>query len=203
MARFLVQPQSVWAFPTNVTDINDSSYVSAFLTTSSSVIGLLSTNFGYQWAQVKGVPGLEFATFPFALNRYGHVAGDAGNGFVRAFLSRDPNLPATDLGTLGGSLSGASGINSYDWVVGWAEQTDGGGPRAFLHDGTHMIDLNSMLWNGAGWLLYEAMAVNDAGQIVGQGSLNGALHAFFLQPMRRPPFFDPCRPIVNQFVSQQ
>jgi probable HAF family extracellular repeat protein len=87
----------------------------------------------------------------------------------RAVPQPDPVSPATDLGT----LSGAFGINNYDWVVGWAEQTNGGGPRAFVHDGTHMIDLNTILWNGGSWLLREADTVNDAGQIVGSGILNG------------------------------
>jgi len=66
-----------------------------------------------------------------------------------------------------------------------------------------MIDLNSVLWNGGGWLLREAMGVNDAGQIVGEGLLNGQLHAFFLQPMRRPPLFDPCGRIVIGGVLEQ
>jgi probable HAF family extracellular repeat protein len=55
-----------------------------------------------------------------------------------------PASPATDLGT----FSGAYEINDYDWVVGWAEQTNGGDLRAFVHDGTRMTDLNSFLWNG-------------------------------------------------------
>ncbi len=198
MARFLLRPPSGWASPTNVMDINDSAYVVGSIMDSSSSTALLSMNFGFQWTRINGVPGLESITFPFAMNRYGHVAGIAGNGFTRAFVSRNPGLPATDLGTLGGSLSAGLGINNYGWVVGWAEQSNGGGPRAFVHDGTRMIDLNTILWNGAGWLLREATAVNDAGQIAGEGVRNGQLHAFFLQPMRRAPLFDPCGAIVLQ-----
>jgi probable HAF family extracellular repeat protein len=192
MARFLVNPPSGWGFATNVADINDSEDVAGFVWQGGASTALLSTNFGYLWTKINGVPGLEFATFPRAMNRYGHIAGEAGQGLVRAFISRDSASPATDLGTLGGTLSGAYGINNYDWVVGWAEQTNGGGPRAFVHDGTHMIDLNTILWNGGSWLLREADAVNDAGQIVGSGILNGQQHAFFLQPMSRPPQFLPC-----------
>ena len=65
-----------------------------------------------------------------------------------------------------------------------------------VHDGTQMIDLNTMLWNPGGWLLREGLAVNDAGQIAGEGYLNGVLHAFLLQPMKRPPVFVPCGVIV-------
>jgi probable HAF family extracellular repeat protein len=197
-ARFLAQPPQGWGTPKAI-DMNDSRDVLGSLavnTVPPRNVALLSTNFGFLWTPINGVPGLDSMTFPFAMNRYAHVAGIAGNGFTRAFISRNPALPATDLGTLGGSLSGANGINNYDWVVGWAEATNGGGPRAFLHDGTQMIDLNNMLWNPGGWLLREGLAVNDAGQIAGEGALNGQLHAFFLQPMRRPPIFDPCGGIV-------
>jgi probable HAF family extracellular repeat protein len=196
MARFLVTPPSGWAFVTNVTDINDSEDVVGYIWQGGASTALLSTNFGYLWTKLNGVPGLDFATFPYAMNRYGDVAGEAGQGLVRAFISRDPASPATDLGTLGGTLSGGYGINNYDWVVGWAEATNGGGPRAFVHDGTRMTDLNSVLWNPGGWVLREADAVNDAGQIVGSGSLNGQYHAFFLQPMPRPPIFYPCGGVI-------
>jgi probable HAF family extracellular repeat protein len=192
MARFLVIPPSGWGFVTNVTGITDSEDVVGYVWQGGASTAALSTNFGSQWTKLNGVPGLEFATFPRAMNRYSHVAGEAGQGLVRAFISRDPASPATDLGTLGGTLSGGYGINNYDWVVGWAEATNGGGPRAFVHDGTRMTDLNSVLWNPGGWLLREADAVNDAGQIVGSGVLNGQEHAFFLQPMSRPPQFLPC-----------
>jgi len=197
MARFLVNPPSGWGFATNVADINDSEDVTGFVWQGGASTALMSTNFGYLWTKINGVPGLEFATFPRAMNRYGDVAGEAGQGVVRAFISKDPASPATDLGTLGGTLSGAYGINNYDWVVGWAEQTNGGGPRAFVYDGTHMIDLNTILWNGGSWLLREADAVNDAGQIFGSGILNGQQHAFFLQPMSRPPQFLPCGLVIE------
>jgi hypothetical protein len=39
--------------------------------------------------------------------------------------------------------------------------------------------------------------VNDKGQIAGQGTVNGQLHAFFLQPMARVPLVDPCSRIVG------
>jgi probable HAF family extracellular repeat protein len=195
-ARFLVQPPQGWATPKAV-DMNDSRDVVGLIQSGGSNIAVLSLNFGQLWTRIAGVPGLEFSTVPVAMNRYAHVVGIAGNGFpTRAFISRNAGLPATDLGTLGGSLSGANGINNYDWVVGWAEATTGGGPRAFLHDGSQMSDLNTMLWNPGGWLLREGLAVNDAGQIAGEGILNGVLHAFLLQPMKRPPIFNPCGVIV-------
>jgi len=123
------------------------------------------------------------------------VCVSCGCGYVRAGIALDPSAAAVKLGTLGGQLSMGLGINNYSWVVGWAEQTSGGGPRAFVHDGTRMIDLNTVLWNGTGWLLREAMAINDAGQIVGEGFFNGQPHAFLLQPMAKAPVFNPCQPV--------
>jgi probable HAF family extracellular repeat protein len=192
MAPILLTPPSGSARPMDVADINDSRDVAAATVSFGNVVALRSSNFGHLWTVVKGVPGLEFSTLPQAMNRYGHIAGIAGNLFVRGFISRDPGQPAEDLGTLGGSLSAGMGINNYGAVVGWAEKTDGGGPRAFVHDGAQMVDLNDRLWNGSGWLLVEATAINDAGQIAGNGVLNGERHAFFLQPMQRYPLFSPC-----------
>lgn len=196
MARVLVRPPSGFANIGNVVDLSDSRDVVGTLTDGGVTVAFKSSNFGSLWTKMLGVPGLESAgTFPSAMNRYGHVAGTAGNGFLtRAFISRAQNVPAADLGTLGGSLSMGLGINNYSHVVGWAEQANVAGPRAFVHDGARMIDLNTLLWNGTGWLLREAMAINDAGQIVGAGLLNGQARAFFLQPMAQPPLVNPCRP---------
>jgi probable HAF family extracellular repeat protein len=171
--------------PTRVVDMNDSAFVVATQEGPFGTRALLSTNGGHLWRQVLGVPGLDAITTPFAENAYGHVVGTAGNGFVRAFVSRDPDQPATDLGTLGGSLAMAEGINSQGWVVGWAEATDGGGPRAFLHDRTTMIDLNTRLTSAPGWLLLEANAINDAGQIVAwAGSPSFQNRIVFLEPAK-------------------
>ncbi len=40
---------------------------------------------------------------------------------------------------------------------------------------------------GAGWVLVEARALNDAGWIVGSGTYLGANHAFLLSPAPPPP----------------
>jgi hypothetical protein len=43
-----------------------------------------------------------------------------------------------------------------------------------------MTDLNSLLPAGSGWTLDYATAVNDAGEIVGWGTIDGETHAFRL-----------------------
>ncbi|HEY3701676.1 MAG TPA: hypothetical protein VGL32_05420, partial [Acidimicrobiales bacterium] len=45
-----------------------------------------------------------------------------------------------------------------------------------------MTDLNSLIPAGSGWVLDQARAINDAGQIVGWGTINGHEHAFLLTP---------------------
>ena len=203
MARILLHPPDGWSPVTDVIDMNDSRDIVGTIVDGNTVRAFLSTNFGALWAPVTGVPGLEFATFPRAMNRYGHIVGIAGNGFTRAFISRDPALPATDLGTFAEQLSFGLGINNHDWVVGWAEQTSGGGPRAFVHDTTRLLDLNTVLWNGNGWLLREAFAINDTGQIVGEGVHDGQTRAFFLQPMARPSVFNPCAVVAQPLPSSR
>ncbi|HEY7285040.1 MAG TPA: hypothetical protein VH497_06350 [Vicinamibacterales bacterium] len=203
MARVLLHPPDGWSPVTDIVDINDSRDVVGTIVDGENVRAFLSTNFGSLWTPIAGVAGLESATFPRAMNRYGHVTGIAGNGFTRAFISRDPAVPATDLGTFPEQLSFGLGINNYDWVVGWAEQASGDGPRAFVHDTTRLIDLNSVLWNGTGWLLREAFAINDAGQIAGEGLHNGQTRAFLLQPMARPPVFNPCTIVAQPLPANR
>jgi hypothetical protein len=55
---------------------------------------------------------------------------------------------------------------------------------AFLYSGGQMANLNSLLPPNSGWTLTEAVSINDAGQIVGVGTLNGQDRAFRLTPVR-------------------
>jgi hypothetical protein len=45
-----------------------------------------------------------------------------------------------------------------------------------------MLDLNSLIDPGSGWLLIEAEGINDAGQITGFGLVGGQFSAFLLTP---------------------
>ncbi len=55
-----------------------------------------------------------------------------------------------------------------------------------------MQDLNALIdASGAGWVLVEARALNDRGQIVGSGTFQGATHAFLLSPAA------PASPVVT------
>ena len=82
----------------------------------------------------------------------------------------------------GGVRSSASDINEYNQVVGSSEKLVGTTTEdhAFLWnmaDGI-IVDLND--WALDGWVLTSATAINDNGDIVGTGYLNGVPHGFLL-----------------------
>lgn len=135
------------------------------------------------------VRGLELSTQPNAVSKKGISAGVAGFTPRHAFVSPNFFQPAIDLGTLNPSdpslSSEAMGINDSEHVVGWSESAPGVF-RAFLHDGSKMIDLNTRLINPTGWELLEANAINDKGEIVGKGRYNGQLVAYVLFPRSSP-----------------
>ncbi len=90
-------------------------------------------------------------------------------------------IALTDLGTLGGTNSRAFDINVSGQVVGSADTTDEV-EHAFIWQQGVMSDLNDLLAFGSGWELEAARAINEPGQIVGLGTINGETHAFLLTP---------------------
>jgi probable HAF family extracellular repeat protein len=118
-----------------------------------------------------------------AINESGQIVGSARtshNSANHAFLWHNGVL--SDLGTLGGTYSGAFDINDSGEIVGYAAAA-GNAPRAVLWQGGSMIDLNTVLPSGSGWVLHYAMAINNSGDIVGWGYLNSSPRAFLLTPV--------------------
>ncbi len=126
-----------------------------------------------------------------AANERGQMVGSsqtAGRA-SHAVLWQDGKM--TDLGTLGGLNSGTSAmgirnvhINGRGQVVGYAAtalQT----LHPFLWDPTDgMRDLTSLIPSGSGWELLSAfgLAINDAGEILGDGNLRLLRLAYLLSP---------------------
>ena len=160
---------------------------------SGTVVGdssVASGNFrGFVWNPQSGM--LELGTLgglnshATGINQSGEVIGHASlaSGYEHAFSALGAIM--TDLGTLGGS-SYAYGINDSGTIVGYSWTPNSDRPHAFVYLNGMMIDLNSLIPSGAGWELLEAYGINNAGQIVGEGLLNGQSHAFRLDPALPP-----------------
>lgn len=115
----------------------------------------------------------------YALNDAGQVVGysETSAGIDRAFLWQDGAM--LGLGDLGG-YSVAYDVDNRGRVVG-ESGTQGGETHAFLWREGAMTDLNDFVSPASGWTLTRALAINDRGQVVGQGIHKGARRAFLLQ----------------------
>jgi probable HAF family extracellular repeat protein len=107
-------------------------------------------------------------------------------GGEHAFLYDTSGLH--DLGVLPGfDRSIGRALNDLGEVVGHVGPINGT-ERAFLYNNGAMTDLNTLLdpVSGAGWVLQDALGINDSGQIVGYGERNGQMRAFLLTSVPEP-----------------
>jgi len=170
------------------------------ITGSAAVAGAATRPF--LWTETGGMrnlgalPGFAYAS-GLAINDASEVAGIALSPGLRAFRWT-PAGGMLDLGVLGGDRnSGARGINSFGWVVGWSSPGEANGGRAMrwidgtmqaLHDELSAVD--AFLWD-----FVNAEAINDAGQITGSGDYRGARlaeTAFRLDPELQRPYGRGC-----------
>ncbi len=122
------------------------------------------------------------------VNDLDEVVGSStiGSGDTHAFYYDGNSM--LDLGTLGGNASWANEINIHSQIVGQARfdiaLTD---TRAFIWQNNTMTDLNTVIDPSSGWNLETASSINDHGQIIGIGTLNGnSGQAFLLTPIPEP-----------------
>jgi probable HAF family extracellular repeat protein len=54
----------------------------------------------------------------------------------------------------------------------------------FLYENGNLWDLNQLIPENSGWILKEATDINNDGQIVGSGEIDGEIHAFLLTPIK-------------------
>ncbi len=124
-----------------------------------------------------------------AINNTNMVVGTTGSSsattpvtYSQAYML-DYNMDSlTMLPTLQGGLrSAAYAINDYNQVVGSSETLLGSTTNhAFLWNKTDGVTIDLNAWAADGWVLSSATAINDNGDIVGNGFLNGVAHGFLL-----------------------
>jgi probable HAF family extracellular repeat protein len=144
----------------------------------------------FLWSEAAGWKDL--GTLPGGQNSYGEWMTDSG---VVAGLSTsaeypngvtvywDPAGKIHPVGTLPGGDSSWPGFITNSGTILGESTVAGGDNHAFIwtsKDG--MRDLNSMIPPNSGWDLHHAASINNAGQIVGYGTINGADHAYLLTP---------------------
>lgn len=153
------------------------------------VVGYSNTangvSFGFIWSQEKGMQNLGSlpsggGSTASAINNLGQIAGtsNCGGTCLHAVLWSKTAGTIQDLGTLPGSTgSSATGINNKGQVVGGTYGLD----HAFIwSQTTGMQDLNDLIPANSGWVLGGASAINDNGQITGQGEYQGVKYVTFL-----------------------
>lgn len=124
---------------------------------------------------------------PTAINDLGTIVGE-GIGGWGGFMLMDGAVKS--IGFDGGTFSKALSVNDSNYVVGMATVPDEfQSSHAFLFDGNNMLDL-SLLPEviASGWTeLSYANDINNVGQIVGYGVINGEQHAFLLTEVAAVP----------------
>ena len=124
------------------------------------------------------------------INALGQVVGVStiADGNNHAFVYEN-NMGMRDLGAFSSGNSFAADINNQGQIVGTANRISNGAAciHAFLFSSERMIDMNDLVDPAIGWTLVGATAINDSGQIVGQGKTpDGNTRAFLLTPVNRP-----------------
>lgn len=123
------------------------------------------------------------------LNDFGEIVGHSrtlNSAVDQPFRWRAATGTMTGLGTLRGFGANALGTNNRGQVVGYDRGFSSSSPDiAFIVNPGPVVtitDLNTLIPAGSGWTLRRAVSVNNAGEIVGMGRLNGRDAAFVLTP---------------------
>jgi probable HAF family extracellular repeat protein len=125
-----------------------------------------------------------------AINNRGEVVGGSRSsidGTIHAFLwTKDTGIQ--DLGAFPGAVVTVppccNTINDRGEVVGFSIDANGNF-RALVWQDKVPMDLNKFIPKNSPWYLQQASSINDAGQIVGSGTIHGEVHAFLATPCHR------------------
>ena len=138
-----------------------------------------------EWKADGSLMTLQSGTAAYAINDAGLAVGTNGGGAVEWDTAGRPTV-------LGAGT--AKAINGRGQVVGGfgtsggafsppGAATDAHQGGAFLYTpGVGQRDLNTLIDANSGWTLGDATGINDSGQIVGAGFLNGVQFGYLLTP---------------------
>ncbi len=124
----------------------------------------------------------EWSSAALALNSDGVGAGFAEFASATHAVLLEPTNGWMDLDTLDSVYSVAYGLNRQRQVVGLFVASHEDEDRAFVWENGRMVDLNERVESEEPWLLVEARAINEPGQIAGYGLRNERERAFLLTP---------------------
>lgn len=115
-----------------------------------------------------------YGTYASAIGSSGEVVGASGIGARSSHAFRWSRAHLTDLGTLGGSFSAATGINHRGEIVGYSTTARDERSRAFVYSDGSMRDLGTPPGDS------YAAAINATGEIVGQRTNDEGRHVAFV-----------------------
>jgi uncharacterized membrane protein len=144
----------------------------------------------YLWTEETGIQPLHLGRLVelTALNDAGLAVGaQLEDPFLRAYAAYWTEETGLQLLSAPFGSSRALDVNNRGQIAGWY-RTSFGSTAAALWD-THggFLDLQSHTYNATDWLFYEALAINERGQILGTGfQFNAGARAFVLTPVPEP-----------------
>jgi uncharacterized membrane protein len=118
-----------------------------------------------------------------AINASGQIVGASPvpAGEAAVFWSDSGSDPVA-LGSLGGGSDSALSINASGQIVGYSS----GHAILWPNSTSPPIDLNTVIPSSSGWVLKSANAINNQGEIVGNGIIGGEQHGFAIVPIPSP-----------------
>ncbi|MEW6736800.1 MAG: DUF3466 family protein [Acidobacteriota bacterium] len=173
-------------------DISNGSVSAAYgINNTSQVVGYFQSDdvhhaFKYETATGHtdlGTPNGYSYSYALAINQAGQIIGYVASapfqtGNYRSFIFDSTN----GFQIIGNTNNFANGINSDGQVVG-SFKINANTNHGFIYHNSTMTDLNDLIPANSGWVITNARSINDKGQIVGAGTINGESHAFLMTPL--------------------
>lgn len=115
------------------------------------------------------------------INNNGLMVGNGYNASSRMMGAVTKDGVTELIGTFGGTESRLFSVNDDDVMVGFARNGDASQSALVSFDGENIIDLETLVTNMYGWDSLEiAYAINNSGDIVGQGTTSSGEQMAFL-----------------------